>query len=81
MGYVRPEDIPALPTSISLDADKVSEVVDSMRDILTEMGRKAPTVETATTLPEEDSTDDRVKSKLNAADALLRKLNRGETGE
>jgi len=79
MGYVDAADIPSLPTSISLDAEKVSDVVDSMRDILTEMGRAPPTIESATSVESnEELESDRVKSKLDAADALLRKLNRGE---
>ena len=79
MGYVDASDIPSLPTSISLDAEKVSDVVDSMRDILTEMGRAPPTIESATSVESnEELESDRVKSKLDAADALLRKLNRGE---
>jgi len=79
MGYVDASDIPSLPTSISLDAEKVSDVVDSMRDILTEMGRAPPTIESVTSVESnEELESDRVKSKLDAADALLRKLNRGE---
>ena len=79
MGYVDAADIPSLPTSISLDAEKVSDVVDSMRDILTEMGRAPPTIESVTSVENnEELESDRVKSKLDAADALLRKLNRGE---
>ena len=79
MGYVDAADIPSLPTSISLDAEKVSDVVDSMRDILTEMGRDPPTIESVTSVESnEELESDRVKSKLDAADALLRKLNRGE---
>ncbi len=79
MGYVDAADIPSLPTSISLDAEKVSDVVDSMRDILTEMGRAPPTIESATSVESnEELESNRVKSKLDAADALLRKLNRGE---
>jgi len=79
MGYVDAADIPSLPTSISLDAEKVSDVVDSMREILTEMGRAPPTIESVTSVEVTGQPDtDRVKSKLDAADALLRKLNRGE---
>lgn len=79
MGYVDAADIPSLPTSISLDAEKVSDVVDSMRDILTEMGRAPPTIESVTSTQETETPEtERVKSKLDAADALLRKLNRGE---
>lgn len=80
MGYVSPDDIPALPTSISLDNEKVAEVVDSMKEILTEMGRTPPSIE-ASTEREVESTGDRVKSKLDAADALLKKLNSGALGE
>ena len=78
MGYVDAADIPSLPTSISLDSEKVSGVVDSMREILSEMGRAPPTIESVTSVDGTEKTEtDRVKSKLDAADALLRKLNRG----
>ncbi|MBO58253.1 MAG: hypothetical protein CMA77_04585 [Euryarchaeota archaeon] len=81
MGYVAIEDIPALPTIISLDNEKVSEVVDSMREILSEMGREPPTIDTVVeSKSDEESAGNRVKAKLDAADALLRKLNRGESG-
>ena len=81
MGYVAIEDIPALPTIISLDNERVSEVVDSMREILSEMGREPPTIDTVVeNKSDEESTGNRVKAKLDAADALLRKLNRGESG-
>jgi hypothetical protein len=79
MGYIAAKDIPSLPTSISLDAEKVSDVVDSMRKILTDMGRAPPTIESATSVKGTETTEtDRLKSKLDAADVLLRKLNRGE---
>lgn len=79
MGYIADKDIPSLPTSISLDAEKVSSVVDSMREILTDMGRAPPTIESVTSDDGTEKTEtDRVKAKLDAADALLRKLNRGE---
>lgn len=80
MGYVDAADIPVLPTAISLDTEKVSEVVDSMREILADMGRAPPTVESALeSAADEEGADSRVKAKLDAADALLRKLNRGES--
>jgi hypothetical protein len=81
MGYVDVADIPVLPTAISLDSEKVSEVVDSMREILADMGRAPPTVESALESKSDvEGADSRVKAKLDAADALLRKLNRGESG-
>jgi hypothetical protein len=50
-----------------------------MREILTEMGRAPPTIESVTSVEVTGQPEtDRVKSKLDAADALLRKLNRGE---
>jgi hypothetical protein len=78
MGYVDANDIPTLPTSISLDADKVADVVESMREILTEMGRPPPTIASPIGTKGPESDVSRVKSKLDAADALLRKLGRGE---
>ena len=77
MGYLDVADIPSLPTTISLDNEKVSEVLESMREVLTEMGRTPPTVESAIEDKEEHS-DARVKAKLDAADALLRKLNHSD---
>ncbi len=77
MGYVSAEDIPALPSSISLDHEKVAEVVDSMKEVLVKMGRRVPEVDPAASSAGEESESERVKSKLDAADALLKKLNRG----
>ena len=77
MGYLDVADIPSLPTTISLDNEKVSEVLESMREVLTEMGRTPPTVESAIEEKDEHS-DARVKAKLDAADALLRKLNHSD---
>ena len=52
-----------------------------MRDILSEMGREPPTIDSVVeSTPDDESTGNRVKAKLDAADALLRKLNRGESG-
>ena len=48
-----------------------------MREVLTEMGRTPPTVESAIEEKDEHS-DARVKAKLDAADALLRKLNHSD---
>jgi len=50
-----------------------------MREILTDMGRAPPTIESVTSDDGTEKTEtDRVKAKLDAADALLRKLSRGE---
>ena len=92
MGYIDSEDVPGLPTSISLDPDKVSDVVDSLRGLLVDMGRSAPTAESVAQgvaaedaeQAEEISSIGRVRGKLDQADELLSRLSRGtdtEAGE
>ncbi len=89
MGYIHPEDVPGLPTSISLDPDKVSDVVDSLRDLLVDMGRSAPTADSVAhgvsaddaEQAEEASSIGRVRGKLDQADELLNRLSRGFDAE
>ena len=92
MGYINPEDVPGLPTSISLDPDKVSDVVDSLRGLLVDMGRSAPTADTVAHGVSADDAEQaieassigRVRGKLDQADELLGRLSRGfdtEAGE
>jgi hypothetical protein len=89
MGYIDPEEVPGLPTSISLDPDKVSDVVDSLRGLLVDMGRSAPTQDSvAHGLSAEDagqaeeiSSIGRVRGKLDQADDLLSRLSRGNDAE
>ncbi|MEE2812663.1 MAG: hypothetical protein VX627_06565 [Candidatus Thermoplasmatota archaeon] len=92
MGYIQDEDVPGLPSAISLDPDKVSDVVDSLKDLLVDMGRSPPTMQSvAHGVPAEaaEQADDiatvsRVRLKLDQADELLGKLSKGfdtEAGE
>ena len=89
MGYISPEEAPGLPTSISLDPDKVSDVVESLRGLLVDMGRSAPTPDSvAHGLSAEDagqaeeiSSIGRVRGKLDQADDLLSRLSRGNDAE
>ena len=89
MGYIESEDVPGLPTSISLDPDKVSDVVDSLRDLLVDMGRSPPTADSvAHGVPSDDSGQaeevssiGRVRGKLDQADELLGRLSRGFDAE
>jgi len=74
MGYINPEDIPALPTSLSLDSDQVSGVVESMREVLRDMGREPPSMASVSEPLGEQSDIDRVKDKLDSADEMLRRL-------
>ncbi|RUA03451.1 MAG: hypothetical protein DSY88_05460 [Candidatus Poseidoniales archaeon] len=77
MGYIDPEDIPALPTSLSLDSDQVSGVVESMREVLRDMGREPPSLASVSEPVGEQSDIDRVKDKLDSADEMLRRLSGG----
>ncbi len=89
MGYIDPEDVPNLPTSISLDADKVSDVVDSLRGLLVDMGRSAPTSDSVAHGVSADNSEQaaeassigRVRDKLDQADELLGRLSRGFDAE
>ena len=89
MGYIESDDIPGLPTSISLDPDKVSDVVESLRGLLVDMGRSAPTQDSvAHGLSADDaeqageiSSIGRVRGKLDQADELLSRLSRGKDTE
>ena len=89
MGYIDSDDIPGLPTSISLDPDKVSDVVDSLRGLLVDMGRSAPTPDSVAhglsaedaEQAEEISSIGRVRGKLDQADELLSRLSRGSDAE
>jgi len=89
MGYIDSEDIPGLPSSISLDPDKVSDVVDSLRGLLVDMGRNAPTADTVAHGTSADDAEQaaeasnigRVRGKLDHADELLSRLSRGTDAE
>jgi hypothetical protein len=89
MGYIDETEVPGLPTSISLDPDKVSDVVESLRGLLTDMGRTPPTVDSvAHGVPpaeaaqaEEVSNIGRVRNKLDQADDILGRLSRGFDAE
>ena len=85
MGYIHPDDVPGLPTALSLDPDKVADVVDSLRGLLVDMGKSAPTESSvahgvpaeAAEVAEEVATVSRVRDKLDSADALLSRLSKG----
>ena len=77
MGYINPEDIPSLPTSLSLDSDHVSGVVESMREVLRDMGREPPSLASVSETVSGESDIDRVKGKLDSADEIIRRLSGG----
>jgi len=80
MGYIAANEIPALPTALSLDPEKVSDVVEAMREVLADMGRTPTSVEDVEREGESKEAEaSRVRDKLDAADSLLRRLNRGSS--
>ncbi len=80
MGYIAANEIPALPTALSLDPEKVSDVVEAMRKVLADMGRTPTSVEDVEREGESKEAEaSRVRDKLDAADSLLRRLNRGSS--
>jgi len=46
MGYIHPDDVPGLPTALSLDPDKVADVVDSLRGLLVDFDGQQGTRQT-----------------------------------
>ena len=89
MGYIERDEVPHLPTALSLDPDRVSDVVDDLRGLLVDMGRAAPT-ETSAALgvdaalaehAEDVAKVSSVRDKLDRADALLGRLARGTDAE
>ena len=81
MGYLEPDEAPTLPSQLALDPDRVGDVVENLRDVLSEFGR-APTEEEALKTPEERAADaeqpsvDRARRGLDAADSVLSRLQR-----
>ncbi len=80
MGYITAEDAPTLPSQLALDPDRVNDVVENLRNLLSEFGR-APSEAEALQTPEEreqaaEPAVDRARRKLDAADSVLAKLQR-----
>ena len=80
MGYITAEEAPTLPSQLAIDPDKVADVVENLREVLSEFGRTA-SEDTALMTPEEraqadEPATDRARRKLDAADSVLAKLQR-----
>jgi hypothetical protein len=85
MGYITAEEAPTLPSQLALDPDKVGDVIENLREVLSQFGR-APSEESALMTPEEheqanEPTVDRARRKLDAADSVLAKLQRRTDSE
>lgn len=77
MGYISEEEMPTLPGQIALDPERVTNVVETLNEVLESFGRKpARTVEELDDIENEDAADEAeiARRTLDAADAVLDRL-------
>ena len=76
MGYISEDQMPTLPGQIALDPERVTNVVETLNEVLESFGRKpARTVEELDNNDEEDVDEAEVARRtLDAADAVLDRL-------
>tara|TARA_B100000902_G_scaffold176616_1_gene170307 strand:- start:11105 stop:12787 length:1683 start_codon:yes stop_codon:yes gene_type:complete len=76
MGYISEDQMPTLPGQIALDPERVTNVVETLNEVLESFGRKpARTVEELDNNEEEDVDEAEVARRtLDAADAVLDRL-------
>ena len=76
MGYISEAEMPTLPGQIALDPERVSDVVDTLNDVLESFGKKpARTVEELNEIDEEDIDEmESARKTLDSADAILDRL-------
>ena len=76
MGYISEAQMPTLPGQIALDPERVSDVVDTLNDVLESFGKKpARSVEELNEIDEEDIDEmESARRTLDSADAILDRL-------
>ena len=77
MGYISEDQMPTLPGQIALDPERVTNVVETLNEVLESFGRKpARTVEELDKNSEEGVADEAevARRTLDAADAVLDRL-------
>ena len=77
MGYISEDEMPTLPGQIALDPERVTNVVETLNEVLESFGRKpARTVEELEDVEEDDAADEAeiARRTLDAADAVLDRL-------
>ncbi len=77
MGYISEDEMPTLPGQIALDPERVTNVVETLNEVLESFGRKpARTVDELEDIEDEDTTDEAeiARRTLDAADAVLDRL-------
>ncbi|MBA45590.1 MAG: hypothetical protein CMB31_03270 [Euryarchaeota archaeon] len=83
MGYISEAEMPTLPGQIALDPERVSDVVDTLNDVLESFGKKpARSVEELDEMDVEDVNEiESARRTLDSADAILDRLRQlGEEG-
>jgi len=76
MGYISEAEMPTLPGQIALDPERVSDVVDTLNDVLESFGKKpARSVEELNEIDVEDIDEmESARRTLDSADAILDRL-------
>ena len=77
MGYISENDMPTLPGQIALDPERVTNVVETLNEVLESFGRKpARTVEELDEIQDDEGADEAeiARRTLDAADAVLDRL-------
>ena len=76
MGYISESEMPTLPGQIALDPERVSDVVETLNDVLESFGKKpARSVEELDEIEAEDVNEiESARRTLDSADAILDRL-------
>ncbi len=76
MGYISEAEMPTLPGQIALDPERVSDVVDTLNDVLESFGKKpARSVEELNEIDVDDIDEmESARRTLDSADAILDRL-------
>ena len=77
MGYISENEMPTLPGQIALDPERVTNVVETLNEVLESFGRKpARTVEELDDVEDDKEADEAeiARRTLDAADAVLDRL-------
>jgi prefoldin subunit 5 len=82
MGYISEAEMPTLPGQIALDPERVSDVVETLNDVLESFGKRpARTVDELEQMGEEVDEIESARRTLDSADLILDRLRQlGEEG-
>ena len=76
MGYISEAEMPTLPGQIALDPERVSDVVETLNDVLESFGKRpARTIEELDEMESEEIDEaESARRTLDSADAILDRL-------